>query len=144
MPIPPELLAAYRAALYVVFGDPEVVLRVGAHDAAVDRWLERSGARGGAYLTAANPGSMLALRGNGRRGWFGWPTDERIEELREAWFDAADITAQKTIAEHIQRRFFESVPFLPLGRMRQPMAFRSDIQDVVSSSFALSWGVRRV
>lgn len=59
MPIPPELLAAYRAALYVVFGDPEVVLRVGAHDAAVDRWLERSGARGGAYLTAANPGSVI-------------------------------------------------------------------------------------
>jgi len=95
-------------------------------------------------LTAANPGSMLALRGNGRRGWFGWPTDERIEELREAWFDASDVAAQKTIAEQIQRRFFESVPFLPLGRMRQPMAFRSDIQDVVSSSFALFWGVRRV
>ena len=24
-------------------------------------------------LTGANPGSMLPLRGNGRKGWFGWP-----------------------------------------------------------------------
>lgn len=31
-------------------------------------------------LTAANPGSMLSLCGNGRKGWFGWPTNERIEQ----------------------------------------------------------------
>jgi len=94
-------------------------------------------------LTAANPGSMLSLRGNGRKGWFGWPTDERIEQLREAWFDAPDLAAQKQIAEAIQLRYFESVPFLALCRMLQPMAFRSDIQDVVRASFPVFWGVKR-
>lgn len=94
-------------------------------------------------LTAANPGSMLSLRGNGRKGWFGWPTDPRIEELREAWFDAPDLAAQKAIAEQIQARAFETVPFLVLCRMRQPMAFRSDIKDVVSASFPVFWGVKR-
>ncbi len=94
-------------------------------------------------LTSANPGSMLSLRGNGRKGWFGWPTDERIEALREAWFDAPDLAAQKTVAEQIQTQFFETVPFLPLCRMQQPMAFRSDIKDVVSASFPVFWGVRR-
>ena len=94
-------------------------------------------------LTAANPGSMLSLRGNGRKGWFGWPTDPRIEELREAWFDAPDLAAQKKVAEQIQVQFFESVPFLPLCRMLQPMAFRSDIRDVVSAAFPVFWGVRR-
>ncbi len=95
-------------------------------------------------LTAANPGSMLSLRGNGRKGWFGWPTDERIEELREAWFDAPDLARQKTIAEQIQARYYETVPFVVLCRMQQPMAFRTDIQDVVSASFPMFWGVRRV
>ncbi len=95
-------------------------------------------------LTAANPGSMLSLRGNGRKGWFGWPTDERIEQLRESWFDAPDLAAQRAIAEQIQLRYYESVPFLVLCRMRQPMAFRADIQDVVSASFPMFWGVRRV
>ena len=86
---------------------------------------------------------MLSLRGNGRKGWFGWPTDERFEQLRDAWFEASDLAGQKLAAEQIQARFFETVPFLPLCRVLQPMAFRSEIQDVVSASFPLFWGVRR-
>jgi peptide/nickel transport system substrate-binding protein len=94
-------------------------------------------------LTAANPGSMLPLRGNGRKGWFGWPTDERLEQLREAWFDAPDLAAQKAISEQVQLRYFDTVPFLVLCRMLQPMAFRSDIKDVVAASFPVFWGARR-
>jgi peptide/nickel transport system substrate-binding protein len=94
-------------------------------------------------LTAANPGSMLALRGNGRKGWFGWPTDDRLEQLREAWFDAPDLAAQRAVAEQVQLRYLENVPFLVLCRMQQPMAFRNDITDVVQASFPVFWGVRR-
>ena len=94
-------------------------------------------------LTSANPGSMLILRGNGKQGWFGWPTDPRLEVMREAWFDATDLAAQKAIAEQIQLHYFETVNFLPLGRMQQPMAFRKDIVDVVSASFPVFWGMRR-
>ena len=35
------------------------------------------------------PASHLPLRGNGKGAWFGWPDDPKIEELREAWFNAA-------------------------------------------------------
>jgi peptide/nickel transport system substrate-binding protein len=94
-------------------------------------------------LTAANPGSMLSLRGNGRKGWFGWPTDERLEELREAWFDAPDLAAQKAIAEQVQEQYFKTLPFLALCRMQQPTAFRSDIKDMVAASFPVFWGMRR-
>jgi peptide/nickel transport system substrate-binding protein len=94
-------------------------------------------------LTSANPGSMLPLRGNGRKGWFGWPTDEKLEQMREAWFDAPTLPEQKAISARIQEHYFEQVPFLLLCRMQQPMAFRSDIQDVVSASFPVFWGVRR-
>jgi peptide/nickel transport system substrate-binding protein len=94
-------------------------------------------------LTAANPGSMLALRGNGRKGWFGWPTDETLEQLREAWFDAPDLAAQRAVAAQAQLRYFDTTPFLLLCRMQQPMAFRSDIKDVVPASFPVFWGVRR-
>jgi peptide/nickel transport system substrate-binding protein len=94
-------------------------------------------------LTAANPGSMLPLRGNGRKGWFGWPTDERLEELRTEWFDAPDLAAQRAIAAQVQQRYFETVPFLVLCRMQQPTAFRSDIKDMVFASFPVFWGMRR-
>jgi len=85
----------------------------------------------------------LVLRGNGRKGWFGWPTDPKLEDMREAWFDAPTLEAQKAIADQIQSHYFETVNFLPLGRMQQPMAFRSDIVDVVSASFPVFWGMRR-
>jgi peptide/nickel transport system substrate-binding protein len=94
-------------------------------------------------LTAANPGSLIALRGNGRQGFPGWPTDERLEQLREAWFDAPDLAAQKAVAVQVQAQYFETVPFLALCRMRQPMAFRTEINDVVPAAYPVFWGVRR-
>lgn len=94
-------------------------------------------------ISIANPGSNFALRGGGLKAWFGWPTDERLETLRSAWFDARDVKSQKAIAEQIQLRALETVPYIPLGRLFQPTAFRSDIKDIVKAAFPLFWGVRR-
>jgi len=97
----------------------------------------------GSSLTAANPGSFLPMQGNGRKGWFGWPTDARLEELREAWFDAPDLASQRAVTEQVQLRAFESVPFVPVGHMQQPAAFRSDIVDILATAFPVFWNVRR-
>ncbi len=94
-------------------------------------------------LTVSNPGSSYPLRGVGRKGWFGWPTDVRIEALRDAWFDAPDLAAQKAIAAQIQVRALETVPYYALGQDFQPTAFRSDIKDIVGAAIPLFWGVRR-
>ena len=94
-------------------------------------------------LTVSNPGSSYPLRGNGKKGWFGWPTDERLETAREAWFDAPDLAAQKVVAARIQVQAFETVPYIPLGQVFQPTAFRSDIKDIVAAAIPLFWGVRR-
>ena len=45
------------------------------------------------------PASHLPLRANGKGAWFGWPDDPKTEELREAWFNAPDLAAQKKVAE---------------------------------------------
>lgn len=55
MTLPSSLVESYRNAEYVVFGDPEVVLRVGEKSAALDALLEENDARTGAYVTPANP-----------------------------------------------------------------------------------------
>jgi len=94
-------------------------------------------------VTVTNPGGNFALRGNGKKAWFGWPTDERLEALRAAWFDAPDLASQKAIAAQIQLRGLENVTYLPLGQIFQPTAFRSDIKDIVKAMFPLFWGVRR-
>lgn len=94
-------------------------------------------------VTIANPGSNFALRGSGQKAWFGWPNDPTLESLRESWFDAPDLKSQKAIAEQVQLRAFDTVPYLPLGQIFQPTAFRSDIKDIVKAAFPLFWGVRR-
>jgi peptide/nickel transport system substrate-binding protein len=88
------------------------------------------------------PASHLPLRGNGKNAWFGWPTLPKLEELRDAWFNAPDLATQKKIAMEIQRQAFEDVPFYPLGMARATTAFRQDITGV-PEGFVIFWNVRR-
>jgi peptide/nickel transport system substrate-binding protein len=89
-----------------------------------------------------NPAGHIALRGNGDAGYAGWATIPRIEELREAWFQAPDEAAQQAICRDIQLEAMREVPFYPLGQYMQPTAFRSDIRGVVDG-FPTFWNVRR-
>ena len=51
----PQLVAAYEKALYAVFANPELVLRVGEAHPGLDALLEAHGAASAAFITAANP-----------------------------------------------------------------------------------------
>jgi peptide/nickel transport system substrate-binding protein len=99
-----------------------------------------SGFNGLDFLT---PASHLPLRGNGKGAWIGWPDDPRIEELREAWFNAPDLAAQKKIGADIQLQAFQNVPYWPLGLAEIPTAFRHDITGV-PEGFPKFWNVRRL
>ena len=83
------------------------------------------------------------LRTTGEKAWFGWTNSPRIEELRQAWADAADTAAQKMVAVEIQKHCFIDVPHIPLGVWYQPMAWQKTV-DGVTNGFPLFWGARRV
>ncbi|MCX7374454.1 MAG: ABC transporter substrate-binding protein [Alphaproteobacteria bacterium] len=95
-------------------------------------------------LDVSVPGSHQPLRGHGAQAWAGWPTLPRLEALREEWFAAPDIAAEQRIARGMQRVALEEVPFIPLGLVRPPQAWRRSITGVVKGGSALFWGVRRV
>jgi glycine/D-amino acid oxidase-like deaminating enzyme len=57
MKIPPKLMAAYNEADYIVFAEPEFVLKIGEPSRRMDALLEQEGATTAAFLTAANPRS---------------------------------------------------------------------------------------
>ena len=59
-PATPELISAYEKALYVVFGKPELVLRIGEPNPDLDELLEAEGAATAAFVTAANPRGEVA------------------------------------------------------------------------------------
>jgi peptide/nickel transport system substrate-binding protein len=77
-----------------------------------------------------SPAPNNALRGNGAPAWFGWPTNEKIEELYNVWFEAPDQAAQQKICEAMQLAFWQNPTYAPLGMYDQPTAFHNYLHDV--------------
>ena len=88
------------------------------------------------------PATHLGLRGNGEAGWFGWCTSPKLEALRDAWFQAPDMAAQKVIAGQMQEQAFVDVPYLPTGEYYQPTAYRKGVTGVLKG-LPLMWNVRK-
>ncbi len=93
-------------------------------------------------LDEYTPAGYLGLRGNGTSGWFGWPTDPKLEELRNSWFAAPDAAAQKAFGPEIQTEAFNEVPFLPLGEYLQPTAYSTSLKGVLKG-MPIFWNVER-
>jgi peptide/nickel transport system substrate-binding protein len=98
-----------------------------------------------AGLSTASPGNNQILRGNGEAAtWFGWATMPKMEELRDAWFDAPSLDAQKQIARQMQTLAFEEVPGIPTGMWFTPTAYRANLTGLIKSGTPIMWGIRRV
>lgn len=76
------------------------------------------------------PAGHLLLRGNGKDAWFGWPEAPKLEALRDEWFDAPDLEAQKRISRQIQTQAFEDVPYIPLGQYFVDSAYQKNLVDI--------------
>jgi len=90
----------------------------------------------------ADPSGNFPLRGHGAGAWFGWPTIPRLEELRDAWFDAPDLEAQQRLAREIQLTALDEVPYIPAGAYTSITSFRRNLTGRVPG-FALFWNLRR-
>ena len=89
------------------------------------------------------PALNSPLRGAGDKSWFGWPTDEKLEQLRDAWFAAPNEAEQKKIAGEMQKRAFETVPYIPTAQFIIPTAFRSNLSGVIVSPVTFLWNVEK-
>lgn len=94
-------------------------------------------------LSVADPGGHFPLRGNGSGAWFGWPTDPKMEAMRDSWLDAPDLSAQQAICANMQSYAFDQVPFIPVGQWFYPTAFRNNVADIVKGPNILHWNVRK-
>jgi len=89
-----------------------------------------------------NPAAHFPLRGNGTDAWFGWPSIPRLEELRDAWFQAPDLAAEQRIGREMQTVALDELPYIPVGAYKSLTALHSNLVDRVSG-LALFWGIRR-
>jgi peptide/nickel transport system substrate-binding protein len=91
-----------------------------------------------------SPALNAALRGNGDKAWFGWPTDPKLEGLIDAWFKAPDFAAQKTLAEEIQiEAYTTEIPYVPTGQFVVPTAYRKNLDGIIVAPVAFLWNVAK-
>lgn len=91
-----------------------------------------------------SPAPNIAIRGTGTKvNWFGWPTDAKMEDLRNAWFNASNTAEQKKLCEEMQVQFWKNPPYVPLGMYVQPTAFHKYMQDV-RDGWPQFYGVKKI
>ena len=98
------------------------------------------GAPAGEYR---DPVFATNLRGNGKDAWFGWPSDEKAEALRDAWMDTNDPAERKRLDAEIQLRAFETVPYIPLGQYLPPAAWRKNLSGLLKGAVPVFWNVEK-
>ena len=90
-----------------------------------------------------NPALAGGLRGNGKDAWVGWPENEKLERLREAWIDSPDAAERKRISEQIQLECVDFVPYIPLGQYIPAGAWRNNISGQLRGPAPVFWNVEK-
>ena len=90
-----------------------------------------------------DPSTNVMLRANGDKAWFGWPSDDKLEELRTQWLNANDIEVRQEIAGKIQQRAFEFVPYVPTGQDFVKTALRKNIKGYMSAPAIFMWNIEK-
>ncbi len=102
------------------------------------------------FLTSAgtdavqNPVSFVGMAANGEKGWFGWPSNAKHEELREKWANAATIEERKAIAREIQDNAYEFVLHGIWGQWVAPVAYRKNLSGFLKMPEVVAfWNVEK-
>jgi peptide/nickel transport system substrate-binding protein len=90
-----------------------------------------------------NPAISLPLSADGDAAWFGWPKDDKLEELRAAWANAVDLETQQRIAAEVQKEALQSVPYVPTGQFQLPTVYRRNLEGVIASPVIFFWNIEK-
>lgn len=92
-----------------------------------------------------NPVANVSINGKGKNGgWFGWPEDAKMEELRDKFARSTSPEEQKKIAAQIQERAYEQVTYIPLGQYTAPSVWRTSLKGVLDGpATPVFWNIEK-
>jgi peptide/nickel transport system substrate-binding protein len=83
------------------------------------------------------------ILGSGTAAAAGWPDDPEMEKLRLAWAREGDLAKRRKITDQVQKRAFETVPYVNFGQFYQPMAVRSSLKGVINIGIPVMWNAEK-
>ena len=69
---------------------------------------------------------------------------QTVEALRAQWIKAETFGERRQLAAAIQRRAFETVPYIPTGQWTQMTAYHRNLKGVISAPSFLMWNIEKV
>ena len=91
-----------------------------------------------------NPLFLPQLTGNGEKGWYGWPTDAKLEQLKNDYLAATDPAQHKKIAAAIQLEIYQSAMLAPLGDYDFYSVIRKGVvSGIVPAPVNVFWNIRK-
>jgi peptide/nickel transport system substrate-binding protein len=92
-----------------------------------------------------NPISAAGYNTGCDKAWFGWPCDEKMEQLRNAFATETDEAKQKDLAKQIQVRAMEIGTHAHAGQWYQPTAVRKDkVEGMLNGPAPFFWNISRI
>ncbi len=77
------------------------------------------------------------------KAMFGWPCDETIEKMRDAFAKESDPAKQKQIAIDLQKYWVDHPTHVNLGQWYQPIAVRKNIDGTMTAPVPVFWNVSK-
>ena len=91
-----------------------------------------------------NPVANIGVSGGGtEKAWFGWPTDNEIEALRQAFARETNPAKQKQLASQVQERAMDSVTYIPIGQYFQYRAMRDNVSGFIPAPVPFFWNLEK-
>jgi len=91
-----------------------------------------------------NPLYFAPMTGNGEKGWFGWATDEKLEQLKAEFLATMDEGKRKELAQQIQQQVFETGLYAPLGESQNYTAVRKGVvSGLVKAPINVFWNIKK-
>ncbi|MFI5013756.1 MAG: ABC transporter substrate-binding protein [Hyphomicrobiales bacterium] len=84
----------------------------------------------GSGAAFGNPITLVGHAATGDKGWFGWPSDQLHEQLRDKWAKAKP-EDRLAVAKEIQKNAWDFVPHVYMGQYLQPAAWRTNIKGII-------------
>ncbi len=94
-------------------------------------------------VDSLDPLTYNFIGANCDKAWFGWPCDDEITKLRQAFADEPDEVRRKEIVEKIQLRAAENPTHAFLGQYTDAAAIRRNVTGAVASPVPVFWNIEK-
>ena len=90
-----------------------------------------------------NPISDAFMAAAGEKSLFGWPTDPKMEELRDQYARKTDPSKVRDLAKAVQDRAVETAQYGWLGQWYGPGAARTNVTGWIKAPVPVMWNIEK-